>query len=844
MKTVLLYAFMLIIIIGRINAQDTYYYYYGDKKVSLQPSLDKVLIKFNKELSFESIKEFISLNSKIKPISVKNIHRSNFVTAELIENLKFNDLKQLIIALNSDEKVDYANLYYRSSNDYKKTLTDKFIVKLEKTTSIIELEALLNNTKTSVFRQDKYDNLIYVINVDKKSTGNALELANYFYETGKFVFSEPDFLSTVRLFTNDEYYSQQWALNNTGQTGGASDADMDIPEAWAITTGKPSIKIAVIDNGTELNHPDLNLLTGYDATGGGTYGGPVDGSAFHGTATAGIIGAKGNNTIGVAGVAYDCSIIPISIDLSGLGFSALESADAINWAWDDGQADVLSNSWGGMDESAYINTAISNAVTLGRGGLGSVVLFATGNDNTVVSWPASNPNVIAVGATTNVDSRASYSNYGTGLDVVAPGSGIYTTDISGSGGYEAGNYTSNFTGTSAACPNAAGVVGLILSVNRCLSGADVRKILELSCDKVGQYCYTPGYTNGSWNNEMGYGRINAFNAVRYAFSSEINTYNISGYTNYVAHNDYEQMLIISGGCLNLGSGTYYVNFYELTKNISFPNTPNPYIFGTASGLSLANPNLGNRYMEISSITQTSATLKTYIWEAYDINHNFVGWFPVQPYQVTWNYSVLSNLAVDSYFQNQTISTTQTHNSMNTIEAGRNVTNTVSVGDYTLANGANVTFHAGNEVLLADGTNIETGSQFYAYVDPFFTCTQYPMGIIVNSGNSNYPPVVKEYLVTWEGETNLINDSEYEIKNFPNPFSNSTTIEYRIKDSQSVRISISDKSGLELFVLQNRKMHEAGTYKISFEGFNIPSGVYFCTIEADTFKETKRMVKIQ
>lgn len=842
MKTVLLYAFMLIIIIGRINAQDTFYYY-GDKKVSLQPSLDKVLIKFNQELSFESIKEFISLNSKIKPISIKNIHKSNFVTAELIENLKFSDLKQLIIELNSDEKVDYANLYYRSSNDYKKTLTDKFIVKLEKTTSIIELEELLNNTKTSVFRQDKYDNLIYVINVDKKSTGNALELANYFSETGKFVFSEPNFLSTVKLFTNDEYYSQQWALNNTGQTGGASDADMDIPEAWAITTGKSSIKIAVIDNGTELNHPDLNLLTGYDATGGGTYGGPVDGSAFHGTATAGIIGAKGNNTLGVAGVAYDCSIIPISIDLSGLGFSALESADAINWAWDDGQADVLSNSWGGMDESSYINIAISNAVTMGRGGLGSVVLFATGNDNTAVSWPASNADVIAVGATTNNDSRASYSNYGIGLDVVAPGSDIYTTDISGSGGYGAGNYTSNFTGTSAACPNAAGVVGLILSVNRCLSGADVRKILELSCDKVGSDCYAPGYEHGSWNNKMGYGRINAFTAVSYAFSLETNSfYNASG-TDTGPTNQYSWVLY-NGGCSQLSGATYSVKRHEVNANITYPYTQSPVIVGSSNGLSSANPNNGDYYMQSINVTSTAATVRSFVYEIVNGLGQTIGWVPYDPSNISFNCTVLSSTSSDLYFQNQTVSTTQTHNAMNKIEAGRNVTGAVSVGDYTVANGANVTFHAGNEVLLADGINIEAGSQFYAYVDPFFTCTQYPMGIIANSGNSNYPPVVKEYIVTWAGETNLVSDSDYEIKNFPNPFSNSTTIEYRIKDSQSVRISISDKSGQELFVLQNRKMHEAGTYKISFEGFNIPSGVYFCTIEADTFKETKQMVKIQ
>jgi hypothetical protein len=407
------------------------------------------------------------------------------------------------------------------------------------------------------------------------------------------------------------------------------------------------------------------------------------------------------------------------------------------------------------------------------------------------------------------------------------------------------DYVKNFNGTSSACPNAAGIVGLILSINRCLSQSQVKQILELSCAKVGAYCYntTSGHPNGTWNNEMGYGRVNAYNAVRYAFSTQINTYNTSGYTNYIAHNDYEKMLIIANGCLGLASGVYFVNFYELTKDISFPDTPSPYIFGTASGLSTANPNLGNPYLEVNALTSTSATLKTYIFQAYDINYNFAGWFPVMPYQVTWDYAIVSILDNDLYFQNQNVTGTEVHNAMNKIEAGSNVTNAVPVGDYVIEPDANVTFHAGNTIIMKPGFHAKEGSYFHAYVDPFFTCTQYPNGKLVNP-NTNYPPVIKDYIVTKLKDTTITQDVSLLIGNFPNPFSSSTTIEYHIKESQSVKITIYDKCGQELIVLTNKAKHEAGTYQIKFDGISLHSGIYFYTLETDNYKETKQMIKIE
>lgn len=844
---------LLLLTSHMLSAQNNFYYYQGET-IPLKIVTDKILVKFEKEISLESKRNVISISSKVKPILEKHTHRNNIVIPVLAENTNENELRQIITELNKNKEIEYANPYYAYFDSIVIGLTNQFIVKLKVTTTYTELEELVNSTKTTIGRQDKYDKNIYIISTNKSSTGNALEIANYFYETRKFEFSEPSFLKTAKLYTNDTFYPQQWALENTGQNGGAADADMDVNEAWTITTGRDVVRVAVIDEGTDLNHPDLvnNLLPGFDASGTGTNGGPIGGTAPHGTATAGIIGAEASNGIGISGVAYNCSLIPVSLDLTGAGFSDIEAADAINWAWDDGQADVLSNSWGGIPQSSFIDIAISNAVTMGRGGLGSVVLFSTGNDaddpnNTSVKYPAKNPNVIAVGATTKNDAKTSYSNYGSELDVVAPGgnSDIYTTDISGSAGYDAGDYTSGFGGTSAACPNAAGVVALIFSVNRCLTQQDARRILELSCDKVGGYCYNPGQPNGLWNNQMGYGRVNAYKAVQYAFSLQTNLFfNTSGSDQGAGSNF--TWILASGGCSQLAAATYVAKIHEIRATVSYPNTQAPILIGSANGFSGANPNGGSYFMDVMSVSSTSATVRTWVYEIVStISGQPLSWVPTDPSNIRFNFTVLSSLSADLYFQNQTVTGTETHNAINKIEAGRNVTGAVSVGDYVVQSGANITFHAGNEIILSDGFVAEAGSNFHAFVDPFFTCTQYPMGKMANpDNNNNFPPVIQEYESTKLKDTIKADQKSVLISNFPNPFSSSTTIEYQIKKSNSVTITVYDYCGRQLLLLKNKSPHEAGTYQVKMDGISLPSGVYHCTLQTDDYVETKQMIKTE
>ena len=527
--------------------------------------------------------------------------------------------------------------------------------------------------------------------------------------------AEPNFLGQLIEHTNDPYYPEQWHLNNTGQCGGTSDADIDAPEAWAATTGSDEITVAILDCGTQTDHPDLapnlwvnageipgddidNDNNGYvdDVNGWDFYTGyppgnndpnPKTSSDNHGTAVAGVAVARGDNGVGVASPAYTSKVLPIRV--AGGSYYPAGMAEAIYYAaggtedglgtWD--AADVLNMSLG-FSQSSVVDDALTWAATSGRDGKGCPIFVSTGNSasgyvwygvptsarvagtyelefeyikdpagtagddrvwvsnvvlpdaagtrerfdvpsmpsgwsgggnasftivddpahaygtgryearsgtignsqttyldseaftlvpgnecsfrawvssekgtdtslsyppngddgdwlfvwlhnlgtgewhgyfvdagipgnrrsvsgnavTTAISYPASHPDTIAVGASTNFDYRADYSQYGTGLDFVAPSSGgslgIYTTDRTGTDGNVDGDYDSDFGGTSAASPLAAGIGALALSVNPELTASQVRNVMRNSCDPIGGY-------PGGWNPYYGYGRVNA-----------------------------------------------------------------------------------------------------------------------------------------------------------------------------------------------------------------------------------------------------------------------------------------------------------------------------------------------
>lgn len=327
-------------------------------------------------------------------------------------------------------------------------------------------------------------------------------------------FAEPDYLLDVsNTYPNDPDFGQLWGLNNTGQFGGTPDADINAPEAWDITTGSSDIVIAVIDTGVDYTHPDLiaNMWVnpgeipgdGLDNDGNGyiddIYGidtvngdsDPMD-DRDHGTHVAGTIAASGDNGIGVTGINWQARVMALKfIPETGGGSvaGAIEAIDYMTMMKSDYGVNIVAsnNSYGAL--GAYSDSlllAIQRSIAAGI-----VYVAAAGNDgadtDVIPFYPANFDldGIISVGATTNQDTRASFSNYGaTSVDVSAPGVDILSTI--------GGHSYAMFEGTSMAAPHVTGVIGLLASVapnatvtqlkNAVLGGVDV--IPELTGDSA------------------------------------------------------------------------------------------------------------------------------------------------------------------------------------------------------------------------------------------------------------------------------------------------------------------------------------------------------------------------
>jgi hypothetical protein len=305
-------------------------------------------------------------------------------------------------------------------------------------------------------------------------------------------------------------FAQQWHLHNPGLNGARAGADVRAVDAWKITRGSADVVICIIDSGVDSRHEAFSapgkLVPGFDFDDEDAFPDPTVSS--HGTSCAGVAAAPWGRGR-VVGIAPDCRIMPIRRSTLS---EHLKMAEAFAWASAHG-ADVISCSFG-YDNRPWIlpdvvRSAIDGAVRTGRGGRGCVVVWAAGNGSEPVAtdeW-ASNPNVIAVAASTDQDVRAPYSDYGPQLHVCAPSNG-------GSGGITTtsnGGYTNAFGGTSSSAPLVAGVVGLLLSVNPNLTWREVRDLLRDSAEKIdpanGRYDpsgHSPWY---------GYGRVNAHRAL-------------------------------------------------------------------------------------------------------------------------------------------------------------------------------------------------------------------------------------------------------------------------------------------------------------------------------------------
>ena len=369
-------------------------------------------------------------------------------------------------------------------------------------------------------------------------TRDILQLVETYQASGVLTFAEPNFIGhgggvqgLQSTIPDDALFNRQWGLLNDGSftlSPAVADADVDMEEAWDIEQGNSNIIVAVLDSGFKLDHPEFNgrIWNNAAESSNGTdsdnnnYIDDTQGWDFvnndnnpsddhgHGTNVAGIIASNGDNGTGYAGIDWNCKVMVCKIlDANNSGFYSWWT-DAIYYAVDNG-AKVINMSVGGSGFSSSMETAVDYAHDNGV----SIIVSMMNFNNDSPYYPAAYENTIGVGSTDANDNRTnpffwsatSGSNFGSHIDVVAPGNYIYGLNYLSNT-----NYNSYWGGTSQAAPLVSGLASLLLAQDASRSPDDIRSILTTTAeDEVGN----PTEDLPGWDQYYGWGRVNAFNAL-------------------------------------------------------------------------------------------------------------------------------------------------------------------------------------------------------------------------------------------------------------------------------------------------------------------------------------------
>lgn len=332
--------------------------------------------------------------------------------------------------------------------------------------------------------------------------------------------------------TPNDLQSGQWALTK-----------IQAEEAWNFTTGSSSVLVAVLDNAISIDHQDLSAniylntaeqngltlldddgngraddLHGYDVANNDADPRPPANASgnndefIHGTHVAGIVGAVSNNNTGIASIGYSIKILPVKIGRDS-DAALTGGIDGIYYAMRSG-ADVISMSWGTTTDAATLKTVVQQAAVSG-----ALLVAAAGNDgDQTLSYPAAYPQVVSVGATDENDAKASFSSYGSTVDVMAPGVGIYSTLP------ENNNTYGNLSGTSMATPLVSGLAGLVKSYFPNMNASQIRQRIEQGCEDISA-------ENPGMSGMIGAGRINAFRTLGNVAVADISKEDISMWPN-------------------------------------------------------------------------------------------------------------------------------------------------------------------------------------------------------------------------------------------------------------------------------------------------------------------------
>lgn len=444
-------------------------------------------------------------------------------------------------ALKEDENIRFAGRVLQDAESGEVMLyTENFFVKFLDKTPEAECLAVLEKYNLKIKSKLVFATNAYFVEASEGTGLEVFNIAEKLLEEKPVEYCHPEIVQERRF---KGAHPLQWHLIKTTINGQPVNQHINIEAAWKQTKGK-GVTIAVIDDGVDLNHPEFagRIAHPFDATLNSPDPSPKMTDDNHGTACAGVACAAGLPN-GASGTAPEAGLIPIRLR-SGLG--SMAEANAFVWAADKG-ADIISCSWGPTDGEWWnpmdpvhnrstplpdsTRLAMDYALTKGRNGKGSVILFAAGNGNedTGNDGYASYPGVIAVAACNDTGRRCVYSDFGKAVWVAFPSAdygwrpfqhpaplseGLRTTDRRGADGYSPDNYVNSFGGTSAACPGMAGIVALMLAVNPNLTPAKIKDLIQQSCTRIDE---AGGEYDAKGHSVFyGYGRIDAGLAVENA----------------------------------------------------------------------------------------------------------------------------------------------------------------------------------------------------------------------------------------------------------------------------------------------------------------------------------------
>lgn len=494
-----------------------------------------------------------------------------------------NQKDQVLNQVRSDDTVNYASHVYQVKDNpgSKLYVTNQITIQFDPTVKPEVIGAIAQEFALEQVKQIPEIPNTFVFQLTANSTENPLKITNRLITRSEILTAEPNIIVRQEGYyrPRDPLYPKQWHLNHTGGQDLVSGSHVFAEQAWDITRGSRSIVVAVMDDAIDLNHPDFQgigkIVAPRDFKGRDFNPQPDNAGEDHGTACAGVAVAE-ENGFGVVGIAPGCALMPIRTT-GFLDDQTIE--DLFGWAVDRGAA-VISCSWG--PSAVYYplslrqRAAITRAATQGREGRGCVILFAAGNANRPTNgtinesgwrnnaisgntnWLGGftvHPDVITVSASTSLNKKAAYSNWGAEVSICAPsnnappgvglpgigyvatppevrspirGLGIVTADRRGNDGYEPGDFTYGFGGTSSATPLAAGVAALILSANPDLTAQEVRQILQQTADKIVDPDPDPqfGLRKGTYDANgrcdwFGYGKVNAAKATQTAIARRV-----------------------------------------------------------------------------------------------------------------------------------------------------------------------------------------------------------------------------------------------------------------------------------------------------------------------------------